>query len=139
MARTKTRRTRRRAADMRRRRLPRLPTLFRPDLIGAALVVLGVALLPYLLPLTSVLRSARDELVAAIGLHVFTVVVLLAALGVLLAFRRGAGCGGAGDTSRGRRCCCCSAWGCSGSGARTRASGRWTSVRARRAVTPGGC
>ena len=88
MARTKARRTRRRS--QRARFSPRLPRLIRPEIVGAALVVAAVALLPYLLPLTSVLRSARDEVVGALGLHVFTALVLLMALGVLLAFRKGA-------------------------------------------------
>ena len=60
----------------------------RPEIVGTALVVLAAAAIPYLLPLTGVLGAARDALVALFGLHVFTVIGLLAGLGVLLALHR---------------------------------------------------
>ncbi|MDA1061746.1 MAG: hypothetical protein O2895_02375, partial [Chloroflexi bacterium] len=86
MARTKSRRaparTRARSAGA------RLPRLLRPEVIGTALVVVAAALLPYLLPLTSVLREARDGLVETFGVHVFTLVSAVAMLGMLLALRR---------------------------------------------------
>ena len=89
MARTKARRSpapaRARSAGA---RLPRLPRLLRPEVVGTALVVLAAAILPYLLPLTSVLREARDGLVETFGVHVFTIVTAVALAGVLLALRR---------------------------------------------------
>ncbi|MGE3856269.1 MAG: DNA translocase FtsK [Dehalococcoidia bacterium] len=60
----------------------------RPEIIGTALVVLAAAAIPYLLPLTGIFGAARDALVALFGLHVFTVIGLLAGLGVLLAMHR---------------------------------------------------
>ena len=62
--------------------------LARPEILGTALVVLAAAAIPYLLPLTGVFGAARDALVALFGLHVFTVIGLLAGLGVLLALHR---------------------------------------------------
>ena len=96
MARTKTRRLR--AAP--RRSAPAIPDfasvgrsvmrpLLRPEVIGTALVVLAAAAIPYVLPLTGVIGAARDGLVALFGLHVFTVIGLLAGLGAILALRRG--------------------------------------------------
>ena len=60
----------------------------RPEVIGTGLVVLAAAAIPYLLPLTGVFGAARDALVALFGLHVFTVIGLLAGLGALLALHR---------------------------------------------------
>ena len=60
----------------------------RPEVIGTALVVIAAAAIPYLLPLTGVIGAGRDALVALFGLHVFTVIGLLAGLGVLLALHR---------------------------------------------------
>ncbi|MDA0301516.1 MAG: hypothetical protein O2822_03240, partial [Chloroflexi bacterium] len=60
----------------------------RPEIIGTVLVVLAAAAIPYLLPLTGIFGAARDALVALFGLHVFTVIGLLAGLGVLLAMHR---------------------------------------------------
>ena len=85
MARAKTRRASRRTAAS---SFPRLRRLIRPELLGTLLVVVAVATLPYLLPLTAVLRSARDELVGALGLHVFSGVAAVAALGAVLALRK---------------------------------------------------
>ncbi len=53
------------------------------------LVVLAAAALPFLLPLAGIIADARDELVRLLGLHVFTLVVVLASAGLLIAFRRG--------------------------------------------------
>ena len=85
MARAKTRRASRRTAAS---SFPRLRRLICPELLGTLLVVVAVATLPYLLPLTAVLRSARDELVGALGLHVFSGVAAVAALGAVLALRK---------------------------------------------------
>ena len=63
--------------------------LVRPELIGTVLVVLAAAALPFLLPLAGIIADARDELVRILGLHVFTLVVVLASAGLLIAFRRG--------------------------------------------------
>jgi len=60
----------------------------RPEVVGTALVVLAAAAIPYLLPLTGVFGAARDSLVALFGLHVFTVIGVLAGFGVLLALHR---------------------------------------------------
>ena len=60
----------------------------RPEIVGTALVVMAAAAIPYLLPLTGVFGAARDALVGLFGLHVFTVIGLLAGLGVLLALHR---------------------------------------------------
>ena len=63
--------------------------LLRPQVLGTLLVVLAAAALPYLLPLTGVIDDARDGVVRALGLHAFTLVVVIAAWGGLLALRRG--------------------------------------------------
>ena len=89
MAHAKTRRTRRPAADG-ASPLTRASRLIRPEIAGAALIVLAAALIPYLLPLAGALRAARDGLVGALGLHAFTLAVLALGLGALLALRRGA-------------------------------------------------
>ena len=60
----------------------------RPEVVGTALVVLAAAAIPYLLPLTGVFGAARNVLVSLFGLHIFTVIGLLAGLGVLLALHR---------------------------------------------------
>ena len=92
MARTKPRRTsgrRRGASDS----IPDILTvwrfLIRPQMLGTLLVVLAAAAVPSLLPLATVLNEARDALVGAVGLHVFTLTLAIASLGGLLAFRRG--------------------------------------------------
>ena len=81
MARTKSRPARPRARS--RRSGGVLDRILRPEIVGTALVVLAAAILPYLLPLTDVLREARDGLVETFGLHVFTVVAVVASLGSL--------------------------------------------------------
>ena len=63
--------------------------LLRPQVLGTLLVVLAAAALPYLLPLTGVIDDARDGIVRTLGLHAFTLVVVIAAWGGLLALRRG--------------------------------------------------
>jgi len=64
--------------------------LARPEILGAALVVAAVAVIPYLLPLAGLLRDARNGAVGALGVHVFTATMLLAILGMLVATRQGA-------------------------------------------------
>ena len=83
MARTNTRRPASRSTQPARSRSI-VRRVLRPEIIGTALVVLAVALLPFLLPLTSVVAEARDGLVGALGLHVFTLVVLTLTIGLLL-------------------------------------------------------
>jgi len=61
----------------------------RPELIGTVLVILAAAALPFLLPFAGIIADARDELVGLLGLHVFTLVVVLASSGLIIAFRRG--------------------------------------------------
>ncbi len=77
---------------------PRAPSrsivrrVLRPEIIGTVLIVLAAALLFYLLPqlpLSRIVNDARDELVGALGLHVFSLVVLTLAIGLLLALRQG--------------------------------------------------
>ncbi|MGE3961558.1 MAG: DNA translocase FtsK [Dehalococcoidia bacterium] len=60
----------------------------RPEVAGTILVVLAVAAVPYVIPVTGVLGDLRDRLVEAFGLHVFTLIVLIAALGITLALKR---------------------------------------------------
>ncbi|MBM4411689.1 MAG: DNA translocase FtsK [Chloroflexi bacterium] len=62
--------------------------LLRPEVIGTVLVVLAAAAVPSVIPLTGVIGEARDGIIAALGLHVFTTIALLAALGAVLALRR---------------------------------------------------
>ena len=95
MARTRSRRTRGQRSSARSATpFPDILTvgrfLFRPELVGTLLVVLAAALLPRLLPLAGVFDDARDGLVRTLGLHAFTLVLLTAAVGGLLALRRGA-------------------------------------------------
>ena len=91
MARTNTRRsTSRPTPGARSRSIMR--RVLRPEIVGTVLVVLAAALLLYLLPqlpLTRIVNDARDELVGAFGLHIFTLVVLTLAIGLLLALRQG--------------------------------------------------
>ncbi|TAJ21203.1 MAG: DNA translocase FtsK, partial [Dehalococcoidia bacterium] len=62
--------------------------LLRPEVIGTVLVVLAAAAVPSVIPLTGVIGEARDGIISALGLHVFTMIALLAALGAVLALRR---------------------------------------------------
>ncbi|MCK9485108.1 MAG: DNA translocase FtsK [Dehalococcoidia bacterium] len=96
MARAKTRRTRpasSRRSSASNNSVPDIVTvgrfLLRPEIAGTALVVLAVASVPYLVPITGVVGDLRDRLVQAFGLHVFTLIVLLAATGIVLTLRRG--------------------------------------------------
>jgi S-DNA-T family DNA segregation ATPase FtsK/SpoIIIE len=61
--------------------------LSRPELVGTVLVVLAAAALPFVLPLAGVIADARDGLVRVLGLHVFSLVVVLASAGVVIGFR----------------------------------------------------
>jgi len=61
--------------------------LRRPELIGTLLVVLAAATVPYLLPFAGVIADARDGVVQLLGLHVFSLVVVLASAGILIGFR----------------------------------------------------
>ncbi|MFA7296352.1 MAG: DNA translocase FtsK [Dehalococcoidia bacterium] len=87
MARTRTRRVRASQGAQ----LPDIVslgrTVLRPEVVGTVLVVAATAVVPFLFPLAGVIRSARDGLVAALGVHVFTATLLIAALGALLALR----------------------------------------------------
>lgn len=62
--------------------------VLRPQVIGTALVVLAAALLPTLLPLAGVVGEARNGVVRLFGLHVFTLLLIIASGGALLLFRR---------------------------------------------------
>ena len=62
--------------------------LLRPEVVGTVLVVLAAAAVPSVIPLTGVVGEARDSIITALGLHVFTTIALLAALGAVLALRR---------------------------------------------------
>ncbi|MDA1010503.1 MAG: hypothetical protein O2888_03405, partial [Chloroflexi bacterium] len=94
MARAKARRTR--AASPRRgARSNQIPDILsvgrliaRPEVAGTILVVLAIASVPYVLPVTGVLGDLRNNLVETFGLHVFTFIVLIAALGITQALRR---------------------------------------------------
>ena len=99
MARTKsrpnkTRRTGGKRGSARSASIPDILTigrfLFRPEMVGTALVVFAFAALPMLLPLASVLDDARDAIVRGLGLHAFTLVLVVAFFGAVLALRRGA-------------------------------------------------
>jgi len=71
---------------------PRLASLARaltrPELIGTLLVVLAAAAIPFLLPLAGVITEARDEIVRFLGLHAFSLFLLVASAGLIIAFRR---------------------------------------------------
>jgi S-DNA-T family DNA segregation ATPase FtsK/SpoIIIE len=62
---------------------------FRPEVVGTALVVLAAAWVPTLLPLAGVLDDARDAIVRSLGLHAFTLTLLITFAGAVLALRRG--------------------------------------------------
>lgn len=87
MARTRTRRVRASQGAQ----IPDIMSVgrqvLRPEVIGTVLVVSATAVLPFLFPLAGVIRSARDGLVQALGLHVFTTTLVIAALGGVLALR----------------------------------------------------
>jgi S-DNA-T family DNA segregation ATPase FtsK/SpoIIIE len=98
MARTKSRRTQGQQSGSRTSgSVPDIFTvgrfLLRPEIVGTAIVVMAAAWFPTLLPLAGVLDDARDSLVWLLGLHAFTLVLIVATGGVVLALRRGAGLG----------------------------------------------
>jgi DNA segregation ATPase FtsK/SpoIIIE, S-DNA-T family len=73
---------------------PFIPDLFtvgrflvRPEIVGTLLVVLAAAVVPFLFPFAGLVRDARDGVVQALGVHVFTVTLVLASGGVMLAMR----------------------------------------------------
>ncbi len=63
-------------------------SIFRPELVGTIFVVIAAASIPFLIPLAGLIADARDELIRALGLHTFTLVVILAGVGIILAFRK---------------------------------------------------
>ncbi len=68
--------------------LASLRLLIRPEVIGTALVVLAAATVPFLWSLTGILSDAADELVRLLGVHAFTLVLVVGVLGLLIATRR---------------------------------------------------
>ncbi len=94
MARTSTRRSRGQTASKRASKpVPDITTVgrffFRPEVVGTALVVLAAAWVPTLLPLAGVLDDARDAIVRSLGLHAFTLTLVITFAGIVLALRRG--------------------------------------------------
>lgn len=91
MARAKTRRPRARRARS-KRQVPDILTvgrsLWRPEVIGTALVLAAAATIPYLIPLTGIVGELRNSLVSTFGLHIFTLIALIGAMGLALALRR---------------------------------------------------
>ncbi|MEZ4554619.1 MAG: DNA translocase FtsK [Dehalococcoidia bacterium] len=87
MARAKARRSR--AATRATTQIPDLFSLgrhlLRPEVIGTLLVVLAAAVIPFLFPIAGLLGDARDGLIRALGVHVFTITLLVAAVGSMLA------------------------------------------------------
>src|SRR5262249_46885660 len=90
MARAKARRSR----ASRARGTSQIPDLFsigrqllRPEVIGTLLVVLAAAVIPFLFPFAGILSDARDSLIRSLGVHVFTLTLLIAAIGAMLALR----------------------------------------------------
>ncbi len=61
--------------------------LFRPEIIGLALILLAALAIPWLAPLSDTAPDLRDSLVEALGLGVFAAAALLAVWGWLL-YRR---------------------------------------------------
>ncbi len=62
--------------------------LLRWETVGVVLVVMAVASIPWLVPVTTGLQAARDALVEALGVGVFALVILLGFFGWLI-IRRG--------------------------------------------------
>jgi len=58
--------------------------LFRRETLGAALVVLAALAIPWLVPVTELASSLRDDLVQALGLHVFLIIAVLGTMGWLV-------------------------------------------------------
>ena len=65
--------------------------LFRRETLGAALVILAALAIAWLVPFSKGASSIRDDLVQAVGLHVFLIIGVLGTLGWLL-LRRSAFC-----------------------------------------------
>ncbi len=90
MARTKARRTRSTRRNS-QSSIPDITTvgryLVKPEVVGTLLIVLAVASVPYLIPFTGVLGEGRNGLVELLGLHVFTLILLVAGFGLMLALR----------------------------------------------------
>ncbi|MBX7111497.1 MAG: DNA translocase FtsK [Dehalococcoidia bacterium] len=89
MARAKARRSRAVA-----RGAPQFPDLFtvggrllRPEVVGTVLVVMAAAVIPFLFPFAGVLSEGRDGLIRALGVHVFTLTLVVAAIGTMLALQ----------------------------------------------------
>ena len=58
--------------------------LFRRETLGAALVILAALAVPWLVPFSKGASSVRDDLVQAVGLHVFLIIGVLGTLGWLV-------------------------------------------------------
>lgn len=58
--------------------------VIRPEALGAVLIVIAAAALSWLVPFAQTLPALRDDLVAFLGLHIFTVVGLVMFIGWLL-------------------------------------------------------
>ena len=58
--------------------------LFRHETLGAALVILATLSVPWLVPFSKGASSIRDDLVQAVGLYVFVIIVLLGTVGWLV-------------------------------------------------------
>jgi S-DNA-T family DNA segregation ATPase FtsK/SpoIIIE len=84
-------RSARRARDARDPFIPDLFTVgaffLRPEIVGTLLVVAAAAAVPFLFPLAGLFRDARDSVVQALGVHVFTMTLLLAVTGAFVAWR----------------------------------------------------
>ena len=65
-------------------------SIVRPELIGTIFVVVAAASIPFLIPLAGLIADARDELIRLFGLHTFTLVLIMASIGIILAFRKNA-------------------------------------------------
>src|SRR6186713_2170137 len=62
--------------------------VLRPEVIGVLLLVAAAAVVPSLMPVGGALPAVRDTLVQALGVHVFTAIVVAAIAGVALGLRR---------------------------------------------------
>ena len=65
-----------------------MSSIIRPELVGTVFVVIAVASIPFLIPLAGLIADARDEMIRLLGLHTFTLVVIMAGVGITLAFRK---------------------------------------------------
>ena len=55
-----------------------MSSIIRPELVGTVFVVIAVASIPFLIPLAGLIADARDEMTLFLGLHTFTLVVIMA-------------------------------------------------------------